>query len=132
MTIRTRTETLDTVIARLVDDAMKRAHAPLVDAEYTAKATKRALFDMQGYLTQGQVVRVERYFASVLRRRAGRRGADVVFSARYLVASIIADLRSAGRNDFEILTALEEGWASRVPTVVMDEYRHLLTPAISA
>ena len=132
MAIRTRTETLDTTIARLEREAIRQKSAPRADAGHAATTVRRNLGHLEGWLSPGEVIRVERYFAAVLRRRAARRGAEATFAGRYLLAAVVDDLRAGGKGDYDILLELEEDWARRVPESVMSEYRTLLTPRISA
>lgn len=132
MAIRSRNTTLEATVDRLVREATDGRGVPWDDAHYAAQATLRTLGTSWGPLTRFEVSRAESYFAAVLRRRAARRGADAAFSGRYLLAAVIDDLRSGGKSDHEILRELEEDWAPRVPRTVMDEYRHALTPPISA
>jgi hypothetical protein len=67
--------------------------------------------------------RIEAYYWAVVRRQVLRGGVAPRAAARLLAASVVADLKSAGREGTDIWRELEQGWAGRLPGDVLEEYR---------
>jgi len=67
--------------------------------------------------------RIESYYWAVVKRRVLRGGVAPLAAARLVAASVVADLESAGRNGVDIWHELEQGWAGRLPSDVLEEYR---------
>lgn len=67
--------------------------------------------------------RSERYFWRVVSRRLMRtRSANHAIS-RFIVATVVEDLVSTGRDSMTVWCELERGWADKVPKEVLEEYR---------
>ena len=77
----------------------------------------------QGPVTPQTRRRIDAYFSAVVRRRVVRRSAAPRAAARFVVASVVEDLRSTGRTSADIWDELERGWAQRIPGDVLEEYR---------
>lgn len=67
--------------------------------------------------------RARAYFGAVVRRESVKRGRPACVAARYVVASVIHDLRAAGRDSVAIWEELERGWDGMLPAEVLEEYR---------
>jgi len=52
-----------------------------------------------------------------------RRSSAPRAAARFVVASVVDDLRSTGRTSADIWDELQRGWAQRIPGDVLEEYR---------
>ena len=117
-----RTENLAGLMNELVLAA--EADIPRGIAEDSAHATVRGLgLDLASVPTAQSRRRAEAYFRAVLRRRIVCRRAAPRTTARLVVASVVADLESAGRDGREIWSELERGWRDRIPLDVLEEYR---------
>ena len=114
--------TLCQVIDEMVTEALRRDVPPEV-AEEARRATARGIRAPSGPVTPQTRRRVEAYFSAVVRRRAVNRHASPRAAARFVVASVVEDLRSAGRSGADIWQELERGWSQRVPDDVLEEYR---------
>ena len=114
-------------IAHLLDQLTVKASrrdVPSGVAEEAAAVTARALsLDLAAACSPVQRRRVEAYFAAVVKRRVLRGGVAPRAAARILVASVVEDMRSAGRDGADIWRELERGWAERLPRDVLEEYR---------
>lgn len=119
--VRSATEVRDDLVSR----AVSRHRIPADVASRAARLTVRNLAP-SGSVSTREMRRIEAYFWAVVRRSAARRDADAVLSGRYLIASVVSDLRSGGLSDGRILDELESCWADRVPQEVMDEFRSRL------
>jgi hypothetical protein len=106
----------------LVAQALERDVAADV-AEQARHATARAVRSPHGTVSPQTRRRAEAYFAAVVRRRAVRRDASPRAAARFVVATVVEDLRSSGRSPSDIWDELQRGWASEVPGDVLEEYR---------
>ena len=113
--------TLREVIDELAAQAVKRDIPPEV-AEEARRATT-GLRVPQGPVTPQTRRRIDAYFSAVVRRRVVRRSAAPRAAARFVVASVVEDLRSTGRTSADIWDELERGWAQRIPGDVLEEYR---------
>ena len=123
MTGRIRAENLAGLMEVLVRVA-EQAEVPRDIAEDSARATVRGLgLDVASIPTAQTRRRVEAYFRAVLRRQVVRRRTAPRATARLVVASVVADLESAGRDAREIWSELDRGWRDRIPVEVLEEYR---------
>ena len=116
--------TLREVIDELAAQAVKRDIPPEV-AEEARRATT-GLRVPRGPVTPQTRRRIDAelaYFSAVVRRRVVRRSAAPRAAARFVVASVVEDLRSTGRTSADIWDELERGWAQRIPGDVLEEYR---------
>jgi hypothetical protein len=113
---------LSELLSRLVEQAIARDIAPEV-AEEARRATERGLRVAAGPVSPQSQRRAEAYFSAVVRRRAVRRHGSARAAARFVVASVVEDLRSTGRSGADIWDELERGWSQRVPGDVLEEYR---------
>lgn len=110
----------------LVESAVENHRIPRELAVYAARAAIERC--ASGCVSNGATRRrTEAYFWAVIRRRALATRDYPELSARFLIESVVKDLRSAGRSDGEILSELEECWIGCVPSTVMDEYRFRLS-----
>lgn len=109
----------------LVSRAVSRHRIPEDVAIRAARLTVRNLAP-SGSVSIRETRRLEAYFWAVVRRSAARRDADAVLAGRYLIGSVVSDLRAGGWSDSRILGELESCWADRVPREVMDEFRSRL------
>lgn len=111
-------------IGRMETDAVERCGVPRDIATRAARATARVL---QGEIDE---VRLERrakaYFWTVVRRSLirGRSAPDV--TARFMLSTVAADLRAAGRSPAAVWEELVRGWSDKVPVHVLEEYRERL------
>lgn len=106
----------------LVREAVTRDVPPAIVRE-ACDATMRAMRAPAGPLTPQTRRRAEAYFGAVVRRRVVRRRQSPRAAARFVVAAVVEDLRSTGRSGADIWDELERGWAQRVPSDVLEEYR---------
>lgn len=114
--------TLSALLGSLVGDAIRR-DVPLSIAEEARIATTRRFGAGEAALTPGLRRRVEAYFSATVRRRAVRRGVAPRAAARFVVATVVEDLRAAGRDGASIWDELERGWNGAVPPELLEEYR---------
>jgi hypothetical protein len=114
---------IEQLLAQLTIAALRR-DVPADVADEARTATMRALgLSGAAVLTSRKRRRVEAYFAAVVKRRVLRGGVAPRAAARLLAASVVADMRSAGRDGSDIWRELERGWAERLPRDVLEEYR---------
>jgi hypothetical protein len=113
---------LSALLADLITEAVERDVAPQV-AQRAADATRRAVKIPSGPMSPQTIRRVEAYFGSVVRRASVNRSSAPRAAARFVVAAVVADLRSVGRNGLDIWSELERGWSASVPPDVLEEYR---------
>ncbi|HEY5541239.1 MAG TPA: hypothetical protein VIL41_07290 [Coriobacteriia bacterium] len=92
-------------------------------AEEARRATERGVRVPEGPVSQQTQRRAEAYFSAVVRRRVVRSHASPRAAARFVVASVVEDLRTAGRSGADIWQELERGWSHGVPSDVLEEYR---------
>jgi len=119
-----KTEALS--FSQLLDAQVGAAMArdvPAEVAEAARRATARGVRPPDGPATPQTRRRVEAYFSAVVRRRVVRRNIAPRASARFVVASVVEDLRSTGRSGIDIWDELQRGWAQRIPGEVLEEYR---------
>jgi hypothetical protein len=115
--------TIADLLDHLVVDAETRG-VPFDIAQKARRATVKGLSlppDVPATATVER--RVQAYFAAVVRRSAVRRGGPAGTAARFVVAAVVEDLRSAGRDSAGIWSELERGWSERVPGEVLEEFR---------
>jgi hypothetical protein len=112
----------ENVLDQLVADAVSRDVPPQI-AEQARRATAKAVQAPSGAVSPQTRRRAEAYFAAVVRRRVVRRSASPRAAARFVVATIVEDLRSTGRSGADIWDELQRGWTERVPNDVLEEYR---------
>jgi hypothetical protein len=117
--------TLCQVIDELVAKAVRGDVPPKV-AEEARRATVRGVKAPSGPVTPQTRRRIEAYFSAVVRRRVVRRSSAPRAAARFVVASVVDDLRSTGRTSAAIWDELQRGWAQRIPGDVLEEYRRRL------
>ena len=113
-------------IAALLDELARAAVArdvPADVAEEARTATARALRAPAGVVSPQTRRRAEAYFSAVVRRRVLRRRASPKAAARFVVATVVEDLRSTGRSGADIWDELQRGWSQRLPDEVLEEYR---------
>ena len=123
MTRTKRADNLAGLMDLLVRSA-EQAEVPQDIAEDSARATVRGLGLDSGSIPTAQTRRrVEAYFRAVLRRQVVCRRTAPRATARLVVASVVADLESAGRDAREIWSELDRGWRDRIPVEVLEEYR---------
>jgi hypothetical protein len=120
--VATSLGTLDQLLAVLAAEAVTRDVPPEVAAE-AHQVTLQALKAPSGPVTPQTRRRAEAYFAAVVRRRVVRRCASPRAAARFVVASVVEDLRSTGRSGSDIWDELQRGWSQRIPGDVLEEYR---------
>ena len=119
---RSTAPTLCQVIDELVAEAVRGDVPPKV-AEEARRATVRGVKAPSGLVTPQTRRRIEAYFSAVVRRRVVRRSSAPRAAARFVVASVVDDLRSTGRTSADIWDELQRGWAQRIPGDVLEEYR---------
>jgi hypothetical protein len=125
MRVETRQGSLETVLAGLVTEAVSHDVPPDIAREAQA-ATRRAIDCRLQRPSALHRRRAEAYFSAVVRRRVVRGGSSAKASARLVLASVVEDLRRAGRNGGDIWDELQRGWAQEVPRDVLEEYRLVL------
>ena len=116
------TPTLHEVISEMVTEALRR-DVPREVAEEARRATEQGVKAPSGPVTPQTRRRIDAYFSAVVRRRVVRRGSAPRAAARFVVASVVEDLRSTGRTGADIWDELQRGWAQRIPGDVLEEYR---------
>ena len=114
--------TLRGVIDEMVTEALRR-DVPREVAEEARRATERGVKAPSGPVTPQTRRRIDAYFSAVVRRRVVRGSSAPKAAARFVVASVVEDLRSTGRTSADIWDELQRGWAQRVPGDVLEEYR---------
>jgi hypothetical protein len=120
---QTRTAlTFEQVLTELAEQATARDIAPEI-AEDARRATERGIRVPAGAVSPQTRRRAEAYFLAVVRRRAVRRHGSPRAAARFVVATVVEDLRATGRSGADIWDELERGWSQRVPDDVLEEYR---------
>ena len=119
---RSTAPTVCQVIDELVAQAVRGDVPPKV-AEEARRATVRGVKAPSGPVTPQTRRRIEAYFSAVVRRRVVRRSSAPRAAARFVVASVVDDLRSTGRTSADIWDELQRGWAQRIPGDVLEEYR---------
>jgi hypothetical protein len=123
MASRRLTATTAQVLGRLVAAAGRR-DVPILVAEEARAVTARTLaLDASSPCGGSHRRRVEAYFWAVVKRRVLRAGVAPHAAARLLAASVVEDLKSAGRDGSAIWRELELGFAGRLPDEVLEEYR---------
>lgn len=116
-------QSLDRVLGELVAHAMAHDVSPDV-ARAAESATRRRLGSPSDAITSQAARRAEAYFSAVVRRRVVRRGrSSGRAAARFVVASVVEDLRATGRSEADIWDELQRGWARDVPNELLEEYR---------
>lgn len=114
---------LEGVLSALVADAIARDVPPEV-AQAASDATQRRMGLAGGPIAAQTARRAKAYFSAVVRRRVVRRGRSTGrAAARFVVASVVEDLRSTGRSEADIWDELQRGWARDVPNELLEEYR---------
>lgn len=116
------TSSYASLLAQLAEQAVARDVPPQI-AEEARLATERGVRVPAGPLSLQSRRRAEAYFSAVVRRRSVRRTGSPRAAARFVVASVVEDLRSTGRSGADIWEELERGWSQRVPEDVLEEYR---------
>lgn len=115
-------QTLTVYLEELVARAVTR-DVPLEVAQDASRATQRGVRAPSGPVSPQTRRRAEAYFNAVVRRRVIRRATAPRAAARFVVASVVEDLRSTGRSSSDIWDELQRGWAERIPCDVLEEYR---------
>ncbi|MDR3685763.1 MAG: hypothetical protein P4L93_02225 [Coriobacteriia bacterium] len=110
------------LLTRLAEEAIARDVLPEV-AEEALRATRQGVRVPAGPVSPQTARRTEAYFSAVVRRRSVRRQGSPRAAARFVVATVVEDLRSSGRSGTDIWDELERGWAKQVPVDVLEEYR---------
>jgi len=110
------------LLAQLAEQAVSRDISPEV-AEQARQATQRGVRVPAGPVSPQTMRRAEAYFSAVVRRKSLRRQGSPRAAARFVVATVVEDLRSSGRSSADIWDELERGWSQRVPVDVLEEYR---------
>lgn len=122
MRIATGQTNLEMLLSGLVAEAVSRDVSADIALEAQA-ATRRAMETRSGRSTALHRRRAEAYFSAVVRRRVVCSGRSAKASARLVLASVVDDLRRAGRSRGDIWDELQRGWAKAVPQDVLEEYR---------
>lgn len=118
----------DVTLARWTDmlaaDARRRRDVPEALTLEASRITRRSLAELAGRpLTPRDRRRVAAYWNAVVRRRV-LRGADGRRAAsRAVLATVVADLRAAGRDAASIAEELERAWSETVPSDLLEEYK---------
>ena len=115
-------QTTSQVVEDLVEEAI-RHDVPREVAEEAGRATLRGVRTPSGPATPQTCRRLAAYFSAVVRRRVVRRRAEPRAAARFVVASVIEDLRASGREGADIWDELQRGWAQSIPVDVLEECR---------
>ncbi len=113
---------LEATLRRLETQAIGRDVSPEV-AQEARVATARALSRHAGSWSASDERRAQAYFSAVVRRHAVRRGQPARGAARFVLASIVEDLRASGRDGEAIWDQLQRGWSDSVPGDMLEEYR---------
>lgn len=119
----TKLSTVSAIAEDLRRDAVDRFDVHPGVAATAADATRRALFGQMP--SKGLQARAEAYFWAVVRRH-GVRKLSPDAASRFKLASVVADLRSAGRSPRDIWDELERGWSDKASAEVLQEYRRRL------
>jgi hypothetical protein len=117
------TRALEATLDHLEQQALDRDIASDVTAEArraTARALNRSAARIWGPADER---RAAAYFSAVVRRMAVRRGQPARGAARFVIATIVEDLRASGRDGEAIWDQLQRGWGDSVPGDVLEEYR---------
>jgi len=117
-----RNQDFEALVDRLFSRAVVQGVAPEA-ADRARRATLRGVKIPSGPISPQTCRRAEAYFSAVVQRSAVRRSASPRAAARFVVASVVQDLRSAGRSGTDIWRELEVGWAQRIPGDLLEEYR---------
>jgi len=116
------------IIEAAIDEQRRRAVVQGVEERVAGKAaaaTGRALSGAHGS-ERWLHSRVEGYFWAVVRRALVRDRRDTDMTARFVLAAVVEDLSASGRDSQAVWSEIERGWAHRVPSEVLEEYRALL------
>lgn len=115
-----------TTLPRLIDELERRALGRDVPPD-VAEVARRATIGRFGaggpIADAGTRRRIEAYFSAVVRRRVTRRGVAPRAASRLVVATVVEDLRAAGRDGAAIWEELQRGWVDCVASDVLEEYR---------
>ena len=117
-----RNSDFEALLDRLVSRAVVQDVSPEA-ADRARRATIRGVKIPGGPISPQTRRRAEAYFSAVVRRSVVRRSTSPRAAARFVVASVVQDLRSGGRNGTDIWRELEVGWAQRIPRDLLEEYR---------
>jgi hypothetical protein len=122
-----RTDTQDVTVSEFLERRVREAvsrDVPLEVAEAARRATRRRLgATVLSSASPKDACRADAYFSAVVRRRSVQREQPRRAAARFVVASVIEDLRSTGRDGEAIWWELERGWNDCIPRDVLEEYR---------
>lgn len=115
---------LDSWLAALQAEACARRDVPLALSAHAAHVTRRAFVDLATPrpLTEHERRRVATYFSSVVRRRLLRGAESRRAASRAVLATVVQDLRSVGRDAASIAEELERHWAGAVPDDLLAEF----------
>ncbi len=108
----------------LADEAALRSDVPDAIARQAADATLGVVG--RGALDAHRRHRASAYFWTVVRRSVVRDISAVNARARFILSAAVADLSESGRTPEGIWDEIERGWRSRVPPVVLEEFRQRL------
>jgi hypothetical protein len=97
---------------------------PVEVAAYAARATSDAIRKQGGRLQR--IAAIESYFDKVAARRLVRRHGGSNAAARMVASCVVADLMAAGRSPSDVYDELARGWATALPSCVLEEYRRRL------
>lgn len=116
--------TFDAWMEALADDARARCDVPQAVVEQAARATRRALGGMASRtLSERERRRAAAYFSAVVKRRVLRGAEGRRAASRAVLATVVADLRAAGRDADSIAEELERGWSHSLPADLVEEFR---------
>ncbi len=113
--------TLSTLVSMLAAAAVGRGVPDDIAAE-ARNVTARALREAECPRDVLQR-RAESYFWAVVRRRLVRRRSPSPAAARFVLASVVADLVESGRDTTAVWDEIERGWSDKVPRDVLEEFR---------
>ena len=116
------TSSFTQLLTRLAEEAVARDVSFEV-AQEARRATQQAVRVPPGPVSPQTMRRAEAYFTAVVRRRCVRRQGSPRVAARFVVATVVEDLRSSGRSSADIWDELQRGWSQRLPVDVLEEYR---------
>ena len=122
MSADTGTQSISTLLEDLVAEAVGR-DVPAEIARAARDITRKAIKAPEAPVSGQTARRVEAYFQAVVRRRSVRRSGSPRAAARFVLATVVADLAACGRSGSDIWTELERGWAATLPAEVLEEYR---------
>ena len=108
----------------LADEAVATSDVPDAIAREAAEATLDVVG--RGALDAHGRRRASAYFWTVVRRSVVRDISAVNARARFILSAAVADLSESGRTAEGIWDEIERGWGSRVPPVVLEEFRQRL------